>query len=81
MTCGTFIRYANRINLLSRPGQFKLSLERAKRIVGDVQLVVASRWHAVLRQHGLTPADCAKVEAAFNCAELELDPTLVFGQR
>ena len=81
MTCGTFNRYANRINLLSQHGQFKLSHERAKRIAGDIQQVVASRWHAVLRQHGLTPAECAKVEAAFNYAGFELDPTRVLAQR
>ena len=81
MTCGTFNRYANRINLLSQHGQFKLSHESAKRIAGDIQQVVASRWHAVLRQYGVTPAECEKLEAAFNYAGFELDPTRVLGQR
>ena len=57
------------------------SHEHAKRIVDEVQQVIATRWHAVLRQHGVTPAECEKLEAAFNYAGFELDPTLVLGQR
>ena len=81
MTCGTFNRYANRINLLSQHGQFKLSLERATTIIDDVQQTVASRWHAVLRQHGTTPAECERLAAAFNYAGFELDPALVLAQQ
>ena len=81
MTCGKFKRYANRTNLLSQHGQFKLSRERATAINDDVQQTVASRWLAVLRQHGATPAECEKLEAAFNYAGFELDPALALGQR
>lgn len=77
MTCGTFNRYANRANLLSQHGQFKLSLEAATAIVDQLQQVVAARWHATLRQHGTTPADCDKLAGAFNYPGFELDPTLV----
>ena len=81
MTCGKFNRYANRTNLLSQHGQFKLSFEHARRIVDDVQQTVASRWHAVLRQHGTTPAECERLAAAFNYAGFELDPALVLAQK
>lgn len=81
MTCGTFNRYANRINLLSQHGQFKLSLVQARRIVDQIQQTVASRWHAVLRQHGTTQQECEKLAAAFNYAGFEFDPAEVLGQQ
>ena len=77
MTCGTFNRYANRTNLLSQHGQFKLSREQAEAIVNQVQQVVSARWHAVLRQEGATLPDCEKVAGAFNYPGFELDPTQV----
>jgi len=81
MTCGTFNRYANRANLLSQHGQFKLSFEKATAIVDQLQQVVAGRWHAVLRQHGTTPTDCDKLAGAFNYPGFELDPTVVLVDR
>ncbi len=77
MTCGIYNRYANRANVLSQHGQFKLSLEHAAAIVDQLQQVVAARWHAVLRQQGTTPADCDKLAGAFNYAGFELDPKVV----
>lgn len=77
MTCGAFNRYANRANLLSQHGQFKLSLEHATAIVDRLQQVVASRWHATLRQQGATLADCDKLAGAFNYPGFELDPAVV----
>jgi serine/threonine-protein kinase HipA len=77
MACGAFNRYANRTNLLSRHGQFKLSREQAGAIVDQVQQVVAARWHAVLRQQGATLADCEKVTGAFNYPGFELDAAQV----
>ena len=77
MTCGTFNRYANRANLVSQHGQFKLSLEHATAIVDQLQQVVASRWHATLRQQGATLADCDKLAGAFNYPGFELDPAVV----
>ncbi|HMS05543.1 MAG TPA: hypothetical protein PKD73_07110, partial [Burkholderiaceae bacterium] len=71
-------RYANRTNVLSQHGQFKLSLEHATSIVYQLQQVVAARWHATLRQQGTTPADCDKLAGAFNYAGFELDPKVVF---
>lgn len=81
MTCGSFNRYANRTNLLSQHGQFKLSLEHATAIVDQLQQVVAGRWHATLRQHGTTPADCDKLAGAFNYPGFELDPAVVLAGR
>ncbi len=77
MTCGIYNRYANRANLLSQHGQFKLSLEHAVAIVNQLQQVVAARWHATLRQQGTTPADCDKLAGAFNYAGFELYPKVV----
>ena len=81
LTCGTYNRYANRINLLSQHGQFKLSLEQARRIVDQIQQTVASRWRAVLRQHGTTQRECERLAAAFNYAGFEFDPAEVLGQQ
>lgn len=81
MTCGTYNRYANRTNLLSGHGQFKLSLERATAIVDHLQQVVAARWHAVLRQHGTTLAECDTLSGAFNYPGFELDPARVLASR
>lgn len=78
MTCGVYNRYANRANLLSQHGQFKLPREHAETIVDQLQQVVAARWHTVLRQQGTTPADCDKLAGAFNYAGFELDPKVVF---
>ncbi len=80
MSCGVFNRYANRTNLLSQHGQFKLSLAQASAIIDHIQQVVALRWHAALRQQGATVADCEKVAAAFNYPGFELDPKLVLAR-
>lgn len=81
MTCGTFNRYANRANLLSQYGQFKLSLAQATAIVNQIQQVVTARWHAVLRQQGATPADCDTLVGAFNYPGFELDPVVVLADQ
>ena len=69
------------INLLSQHGQFKLSLVQATAIIDRIQQTVASRWHAVLRQHGTTQLECEKLAAAFNYAGFEFDPAEVLGQQ
>jgi serine/threonine-protein kinase HipA len=81
MTCGTFNRYANRINLLSQHAQFKLPGEQAAAIIDQVQQTVAARWETVLRQQGATQADCNAVAAAFKYPGFELDPALVLAAR
>jgi serine/threonine-protein kinase HipA len=81
MTCGTYNRYANRINLLSQHGQFKLSLESAVAIVDRMQQTVAARWNAVLRQHRTTQLECEKLATAFNYAGFGFDPAVVLGRQ
>jgi serine/threonine-protein kinase HipA len=81
MACGTYNRYANRINLLSRHGQFKLPLEHAAAIVDRMQQTVAARWNAVLRQHGTTQSECEKLATAFNYVGFEFDPAEVLGRQ
>jgi serine/threonine-protein kinase HipA len=81
LTCGTYNRYANRINLLSQHGQFKLSRVQATAIIDQTQQTVASRWHAVLRQHGTTQRECEKLATAFNYAGFEFDPAELIGQQ
>ncbi len=79
MSCGVFNRYANRANLLSQHGQFKLSLAHATAIIDRMQKVVNSSWHALLRREGVSLADCEKLATAFNYPGFELDPKLVLG--
>ena len=81
MTCGTFNCYANRANLLSQHGQFKLSLAQATAIVDQLQQVVTARWHAALRQQGATPADCDTLAGAFDYPGFELDPVVVLADQ
>ena len=50
-------------------------------IIDDFQQKVASRWHAVLRQHGTTTAECERLAAAFNYAGFELAPAFVLAQQ
>ncbi len=77
MRCGRYNRYANRANLLSEHGQFKLSREKATAIVDHVQRVVTARWLAVLRAQGASQADCEGLAGAFNYSGFELDPEVV----
>ncbi|MDO9315217.1 MAG: hypothetical protein Q7T97_11790 [Burkholderiaceae bacterium] len=77
----SFNRYANRTNLLSQHGQFKLSQDQAAAIVDHVQQVIVARWWAVLRQQGATAADCEQVAGAFNYPGFELDPVQVLDVR
>lgn len=74
MACGRYNRYANRANLLSEHGQFKLSIDQARAIVDQVQKTVAARWSTVTRQHGVTERECALLAPAFNYPGFELDP-------
>lgn len=80
MTCGTFNRYANRANLLSQHGQFKLSLEHATAIVDHIQLVITSRWTEVMIDHGVSVSERELLATAFNYPGFEFDPALVVRQ-
>jgi serine/threonine-protein kinase HipA len=77
MTAGDFNRYANRINLLSGHARFKLSREDASAIIDRMQRIVRHRWHALLREHGTSEADCESVAGAFNYPGFEFEPSQV----
>ena len=77
LTIGKHNRYANRANLLSDHGRFRLSLEKATAIVDHVQRVVVTRWRPVMRELGVTDAECHLLAGAFNYPGFELDPETV----
>jgi serine/threonine-protein kinase HipA len=77
LTIGTFNRYANRTNLLSEHGRFRLSHEIARAIIDYSQKVVATRWNAVLRARGVSETECDLLAVAFNYPGFELDPQVV----
>lgn len=77
MTAGTFNRYANRANLLSAHAQFKLALEEARGIIDQVQATVRGRWWSVMKEQGVSEADCALLAPAFDYPGFELDPRTV----
>jgi serine/threonine-protein kinase HipA len=77
LTIGKYNRYANRANLLSEHGRFRLSLEKATAIVDHVQRVVVTRWRPVMRELGATDAECHILAGAFNYPGFELNPETV----
>jgi len=77
MTVGRFGRYANRINLSSSAGAFRLSEEDATAIFDAMAEIVRSRWYAVFRREGVSAGDCETVSRAFVYAGLFLDPNAV----
>lgn len=62
---GRFNRYANRENLLSECERFRLDKPQATALIDRIKQTVASRWHAVLRSHGVTEKDCGLLARAF----------------
>jgi serine/threonine-protein kinase HipA len=77
LTIGKYNRYANRANLLSEHGRFRLSLDEAAAIVDHVQQVVVTRWRPVMRELGVTDAECDLLAGAFNYPGFELNPETV----
>lgn len=69
---GRFNRYANRENLLSDCGRFRLDKPQAAALIDRMKQTVESRWHAVLRSHGVTEKDCALLARAFVYPGFEL---------
>ncbi|MGH8171427.1 MAG: type II toxin-antitoxin system HipA family toxin [Steroidobacteraceae bacterium] len=72
LTVGRFNRYANRENLLSECQRFKLDRPQAAALIDRMKQTVESRWHAVLRSHGVTEKDCSLLARAFVYPGLEL---------
>jgi serine/threonine-protein kinase HipA len=72
LTVGRFNRYANRENLLSECERFRLDKPQAAALIDQMKQTVASRWHAVLRSHGVTEKDCTLLARAFVYPGFEL---------
>ena len=69
---GRFNRYANRENLLSDCERFRLAKPDAATLIDRMKQTVESRWHAVLRNHGVTEKDCTLLARAFVYPGFEL---------
>lgn len=72
LTVGRFNRYANRENLLSECARFRLDKSQAAAVIDQMKQTVESRWHAVLRSHGVTENDCTLLARAFVYPSFEL---------
>jgi hypothetical protein len=72
LTVGRFNRYANRENLLSECERFRLDKTQAAALIDQMKQTVGSRWHAVLRSHGVTEKDCTLLARAFVYPGFEL---------
>ena len=72
LTVGRFNRYANRENLLSECERFRLDKPQAAALIDQMKQTVESRWHAVLRSHGVTEKDCTLLARAFVYPGFEL---------
>jgi serine/threonine-protein kinase HipA len=72
LAVGRFNRYANRDNLLSECERFRLDKPQAAALIDQMKQTVESRWHAVLRSHGVTEKDCMLLARAFAYPGFEL---------
>jgi serine/threonine-protein kinase HipA len=72
LTVGRFNRYANRENILSECERFRLDKTQAAALIDQMKQTVGSRWHAVLRSHGVTEKDCTLLARAFVYPGFEL---------
>jgi len=77
MIVGRFGRYANRANLISSAGAYRLSEQDAGAIFDAMAETVRSRWHSVFRREGVSERDCETVSRAFVYDGLLLDPGAV----
>ena len=72
LSVGRFNRYANRENLLSECERFRLDKREADTLIDQMKRTVESRWHPVLRSHGVSEKDCALLARAFVYPGFEL---------
>ena len=77
MTIGKFGRYANRINLVSSAGAFRLREAEATVHFDSMAEIVKNRWYGVFRREGVSEKDCETIRRCFVYEGLFLDPTLV----
>lgn len=68
-------RRANRRNLLSECGRFRLSREEAIRLIDRMKTIVSSRWRDSVKECGGTEADLKAIERAFDYEGFEYGST------
>ncbi|WP_223755045.1 type II toxin-antitoxin system HipA family toxin [Myxococcus sp. RHSTA-1-4] len=66
-------RRANRRNLLSECGRFRLSREDATHIIDKMKATVSARWRETVKACGGTEADLNAIERAFDYEGFEYD--------
>jgi serine/threonine-protein kinase HipA len=71
LIAGRYNRYANRENLLSECARFRLSREDANGLIDRMMETVQTRWHPVMRAHGVTEKDCEMLARSFCYAGFE----------
>ncbi|HUI59489.1 MAG TPA: type II toxin-antitoxin system HipA family toxin [Steroidobacteraceae bacterium] len=69
---GRYNRYANRENLLSECGRFRLSREEANALIDQMKETVRTRWHPVMRAQGVSEKDCDVLARSFCYEGFEL---------
>jgi serine/threonine-protein kinase HipA len=77
MTIGKFGRYANRMNLVSSAGAFRLREADATALFDSMAEMVKNRWYVAFRREGVSEKDCETLSRSFVYEGLFLDPTLV----
>ncbi|MBK1669940.1 phosphatidylinositol kinase [Rhodovibrio sodomensis] len=65
MQCGSYGRFANRLNLLSQAGRFLLNEQQATQQLDAITRTVQSSWYTTLRAAGVSDTDCQAIEPAF----------------
>lgn len=66
-------RRANRKNLLSECGRFRLSKEDATQLIDKMKALVSARWRDVVRECGGSEADVKAIERAFDYEGFEYE--------
>jgi serine/threonine-protein kinase HipA len=72
LIAGRYNRYANRENLLSECVRFRLARDDANALIDRMMEIVQTRWHPVMRAHGVTEKDCEMLARSFCYAGFEL---------
>jgi serine/threonine-protein kinase HipA len=77
MSIGKFGRYANRVNLVSSAGAFRLQVAEATVLFDSMAQIVKNHWYATFRREGVSEKDCETVSRSFVYEGLFLDPNVV----
>lgn len=65
MILGDAGRFANRANLLSQCGRFRISRDEAQALIDAMAERIRFSWYRTARQAGVTELDCAQIQSAF----------------